>query len=319
MNKTTKTPALFDRHIHGGYGVDFNTCSEEDVLRLCSILPKHGLGAICPTVMTDNADQIRNQIEIIAKAKVKTDKFSTQIFGIHLEGPFINPAKKGIHPQDKILTPSVKNFQSLIPEQLEKEIKIVTLAAESDENLQLTKYLMSKGITVCAGHTLSDGSELSLINQVTHFFNAMPALHHRNINITSKALMDENIFLEIIADHYHINPLMLKMIFSLKKKDKLLLISDALSAAYSGAEKIIFADEEIFIKDNTATDKNGTIAGATKYLDEIIRLNVKKGLLCFDEAVRAGSKNVYDSLRAKMPNDFIEWDENCFVVSEHII
>lgn len=317
MNKT-KTPALFDRHIHGGYGVDFNNCSSDDVEKLCSILPKHGLGAICPTVMTDDKEQITNQIDIISKARKKLKKGDTQIFGIHLEGPFINPQKKGIHPEDKILKPTVKNFQKIVPPSLESEIKIVTLAAELDENLELTKYLKSKNITVSAGHTISKGDELDEIKEVTHFFNAMPALHHRNLNITSKSLMDNNIFLEVIADNFHIAPEMLNMILKVKSKEKIIFISDALSAAYSNQEKIIFAGEEIYIKENTARDKEGTIAGATKYLDEIIRLNTKTGLISFDDGIQFCSQNVYKSLGADMPETYIEWDEDCFVTSAHI-
>lgn len=317
MNKI-KTPALFDRHIHGGYGVDFNNCSSDDIENLCSILPRHGLGAICPTVMTDNASQITNQIDVISKARKKLKKGDTQIFGIHLEGPFINPQKKGIHPENKILEPSVKNFKKIVPEYLEQEIKIVTLAPELDKNLELTKYLKSKGIVVSTGHSMSLGNEFDEISQITHFFNAMPSIHHRNLNVTSKSLMDNNIFLEIIADNFHINPLMLEMILKLKPKDKLIFISDALSASYSGQEKITFAEEEIFIKDNTARDKNGTIAGATKYLDEIIRLNTQNGLISFDDGIQFCSQNVYKSLGAKMPENYIEWDENCFVISAHI-
>ena len=165
---------------------------------------------------------------------------------------------------------------------------------------------------------MSDGKELDQIKEVTHFFNAMPALHHRNLNITSKSLMDNNIFLEVIADNFHIAPDMLKMILKLKSKEKIIFISDALSASYSNQEKIIFAGEEIFIKNNTARDKNGTIAGATKYLDEIIRLNTKTGLISFDDGIRFCSQNVYKSLGADMPENYIEWDKDCFVTSAHI-
>lgn len=318
MTQKTKTPALIDRHLHGGYGVNFNDCTIDEVLELCCKLPAHGLGTIYPTIMTDDAQKICHQTDIISQARKKLEKGSTKIGGIHLEGPFINSQKKGIHPQDKILEPTVENFNKLIPPSLQKEIKIVTLAPELDKNLELTKYLQSLEIVVSIGHTMSNGSELGALNQVTHFFNAMPSLHHRNLNITSKALMNDNVFLEIIGDHFHIDPLMLEMIFKIKPKEKLIFVSDALSAAYSKEEKISFGGEEIFIKDNTARDALGTIAGATKYLDEIIRLNVKNGLLSFEEALDCCSNNVAASLCLELNNDFIEWDEHLRVVSANI-
>ncbi len=318
MQKTIKTPALIDRHIHGGYGVDFNNCSEEDIVFLCQKLVAHGIGAIYPTIMTDDEEKIRKQIQIIKNAKNKLKPNSAKIYGIHLEGPFINPEKRGIHPADKILKPSVENFKKLVPESLWPEIKIVSLAPELDENLELTKFLEKIGITVLAGHTNSLGDELSQIKQITHFFNAMPSIHHREQNITSKALTDDSVSLEIIADGVHIAPLILKMIFKIKPKDKIILISDAIPIAYYDKGSLSFAGEEISIKNGRASNKQGTIAGASLYLDDVIRFLAINNIASFEDAVAFATKNVQASLDIPQNEDYVIWGEDFSIKSVYI-
>jgi len=173
-----KSNLLVEQHFHGAFGIDFSTCKSDDILILAKKLLTHGIGGFFPTLVTDSVENIKHQIEQIKIAKSQQESLKQKsemanILGIHLEGIFINPKKKGIHDEKLFLKPTVENYK-LIEDDL---IKIVTLAPELDENGDLSRYLTLKGIKVQAGHCV--GSDLSKCNGVTHLFNAMSGINHR--------------------------------------------------------------------------------------------------------------------------------------------
>ena len=108
-----KTPLLIEQHFHGGYGVDFSTASVDDVLYLSKEMLKEGIGIIFPTLVTDSVQNIKRQIEVIKTAASKQTEDMAKIAGIHLEGIFLNPAKKGIHDTKYFMTPTVENFKQV--------------------------------------------------------------------------------------------------------------------------------------------------------------------------------------------------------------
>lgn len=249
-------PLLLEQHIHGAYGIDFNTCSVNDVLFVADKLLEHGIGAFFPTLVTDSIENIKRQISIIKEASKKNNR----ILGIHLEGIFINPEKKGIHNPEHFLPLTVDNYK-LIEDDF---IKIVTLAPEFDEGL--IEYLKSKGVKVQAGHCTGWGN----VDGVTHTLNAMAGITHRSESTALKALIEDNIYIEVIADGVHISDDALRLIFKTKPIDKIILISDALPITNSDIKETVFADSKIFYDGIKATSANGTIAGSTTLLDGMI-------------------------------------------------
>ena len=259
-----KTPLIIEQHFHGAYGVDFNKCTKDDVIELAQKLKKIGIGGFFPTLVTDTVENTKRQIGIIKEAS----KECPSVLGIHLEGIFINPEKKGIHNPAHFLPLTVENFKKLEDD----FIKIVTLAPELD--LGLIAYLKEKGIKVQAGHCTGWGD----VDGATHTFNAMSGVTHRGVSTALSTLISDSVYAEIIGDGIHVSDDALKLFFKSKPSDKVILISDALPITYSSLKETTFADSKIFYDGEKATSVDGTIAGSTKLLPEIIKILGKKGL-----------------------------------------
>ncbi len=273
-----KTEGLIETHFHGAFGVDFMNCSADDIVEVAIKIANYGITRIYPTLMTGDIAQIKKQIAAVKKAQEIQPKNSALIGGVHLEGPFINSYKKGIHQEEYILEPKISEFKKLEDD----IIKIVTLAPENDDDRALCKYLRSKGILVQAGHTMT--YDLSECNAITHMFNAMAPLSHKVQNIISSALINDNIFIEIIADGNHVIDDVLKMVFRLKKHNKIMLISDALPQTKSGVESFTFAGQEVAFKNGSFYNANGTLAGSGMLQCDILKRLVQSNLLSFYEA-----------------------------------
>ena len=228
-----------------------------------------GVGGIFPTLVTDTIENLQTQISVIKTAHKKQDSAMARILGVHLEGVFLNPKKKGIHNEKHFLMPTPENFARIEDE----IIKIVTLAPELD--LGLIDHLRKHGVKVQAGHCVGD--DLTKCDGATHIFNAMGEINHRETKTALTALTDDNIYTEVIGDGLHLSDDILELIFRTKPEDKILLISDALPIAKSDLTEMIFADEEVFYDGERATSKSGTIAGSTKLLPDIIKIIGEKG------------------------------------------
>lgn len=312
MKSIIKTNGLIEQHIHGAFGVDFSNCGSDEIIDLSKVLPSQGITMFFPTLVTDSIDNLQKQIKTIKKAQSKQPKDSAKIIGIHLEGPFINQEKSGIHNKNHILLPNLKDFKKIDDE----IIKIVTLAPELDKNYELCSYLKSRNIKVSAGHTLA--SEIDFVNQVTHLFNAMGGIDHKKASTATVALTNDEISTEVIADSIHINDEVLKLIFKTKPADKIILISDALPITHSKHSEMEFWGEKIYLKNNKATNLNGTLAGSAMLLNDIITNIVSKNLLPFDKAIQMATTNLqkYHQLEN---NANIYWDENLNIIKYEFI
>ncbi len=255
---------LIEQHFHGAFGINFSNCTVEGVLYLAKKMKEVGVDGIYPTLVTDTIENIKKQIEVIKTASQNQSEDTARILGIHLEAIFLNPDKKGIHNPKLFMEPNVENYK-LIEDDF---IKIVTIAPELDNGL--IDYLKNKGIKVQAGHCV--GSDLSKCDGVTHLFNAMSGIHHRAESTTLSALLDDSLYVEVIADGIHLSDDIIKLIYKTKPKDKIVLISDCLPCA--GLKEpctFEFAGEIIYYDGTKATSKDGTLAGSTLLLPEIIK------------------------------------------------
>lgn len=272
VNETIITPGLIDQHTHGGFGVNYNSCSEDSIIDIFDKYPEFGITSVVPTLMTDKKEIIKGQINKIKSVKKKLKNKNSKLLGVHLEGPFLNPKNKGIHPNDDIQLPTIQNFKYFEDE----IIKIVTYAPELDENMFLTKYLKDKGIISSAGHSQASSeiiknAQANGLSQLTHIFNAMSPLHHRKPAIVGEGLVNNELYVEVIADELHLHPIILEIIFRTKPKDKIVFISDSLPLAKSNMNSILFGGQEIYNCDNNAVNKDGTFAGSLIFLDDILR------------------------------------------------
>ena len=296
-----KTKPLIEQHIHGCFGVDFNKASVNDILHVSLMLSKASVGGFFPTIVTDSFENTQRAISVIKTAAQKVEKGCAKILGIHLEGIFLNKEKKGIHNPVYFLEPTVENYR-LIEDDF---IKIVTLAPEN--NVDLIDYLNTKGVKVQAGHCV--GGDLRGCSGVTHLFNAMSGINHREPSTALSALVNDDIYTEIIADGVHVSDDTLKLVFKAKPKDKILLVSDSLPCTYSNEKQFVFAGEKIYYDGKKATSATGTIAGSTSLLLDII-----KRLHRLDMFNPQYIENLYNYHNIDI-DGFVEWDDDYDVVN----
>ncbi len=293
---------LIEQHFHGAFGINFNNCTIDDVLYLSKEITKYGIGGIFPTLATDTVDNIKRQIAVIKQAASIQTGGMAKILGVHLEGIFLNPEKKGIHDEKLFLKPTIDNYK-LIEDDF---IKILTYAPEFDENFELAKYLLTKDVKIQAGHCT--GGDLSYCDGATHLFNAMSGIVQRGTSTALTALTDDSIYTEIIADGVHISDAIIRLIFKAKPIDKILLVSDCLPITKSNLKEMEFEGETIYFDGEKATSKDGTIAGSTKFLPDIIKRLGIMGL--FKPQL---IENTYNYHKINL-NGEIEWDDNFNIV-----
>lgn len=302
-----KTKLLIEQHFHGCFGVDLNKATVEQVLELSKKLFQYGIGGVFPTLVTDTLENTRHSIDIIKAASEIQTHDMAKILGIHLEGIFLNPGKKGIHNPEHFLTPTVENYK-LIENDF---IKIVTLAPELDKDFELSKYLLSKGVKVQAGHCT--GGDLACCTGATHLYNAMSGVVHRGKTTALSALIDDNLYTEIIADGVHVSQDALKLLFKSKPLDKIILVSDSLPITKSDKKEMIFADEKVYYDGERAASADGTIAGSTTLLPEIIKRLYKSGLLFSYEEFEQLIENPYHYHNLDIKGS-IEWDDDWNII-----
>ena len=296
-----KTKLIVEPHIHGVFGIDFNKASVEDVLFVAKKMLSYGIGGVFPTLVTDSVENIKRQIGIIKQASELQKEDSAKILGIHLEGIFLNANKKGIHNSEYFLPLTVENYKKVEDD----FIKTITIAPELDEGL--LEYLSDKDIKIQAGHC--EGGNLSYCSGVTHLFNAMKGIAHRGSSTALSALIDDNIYTEIIGDGVHLSDDILKLVFKSKPIDKIILISDALPITYSDLRQTTFADEIIYYDGVKAASKDGTIAASTTLVPAIVNISGKKGF--FNEQF---IENVYNYHKIFIDGE-LEWDNDYNIVS----
>ena len=281
-----KTKLLIEQHFHGCFGIDFNTATVDEVLYLSKEILKYGIGGIFPTLVTDSVENTKHAISVIKEASKRQTPDMAKILGVHLEGIFLNPEKKGIHNSEYFLKPTIENYK-LIEDDF---IKIVTLAPElcsdtlplsegrnlSDFGEGLINYLRLKNIKIQAGHCI--GGDLTCCTGATHLFNAMSGVTHRGSSTALSGLVNDYIYTEIIADGIHVSDEALKLTFKAKPSDKVILISDCLPITKSELKSMIFAGEKVYYDGTKATSKEGTLAGSTTLLPDIIKRLAKQNM-----------------------------------------
>lgn len=221
---------LVDIHVHGAESYDTRTRRQDDIIRMADIHGKRGTSAVIPTVYPGSIEAMRENMAAVRRA-VAAQREGAKIVGVHLEGPFLNPERAGSLDRDSFADPSVEAYTRLI-EDFEDLIKIITFAPELPGALRLIELSREKGFLVHMGHSdatfeQAEEGKRAGATGITHLFNAMRSFHHREPGLAGFGLMDDDVYVEIIADMAHLHPQSLKMIFEMKSPDKIILISDS--------------------------------------------------------------------------------------------
>ena len=296
-----KTELIIENHLHGAFGIDFNFATADEILECAKKLLKRGIGGFFPTFVTDTVENIKKQTQVIKVAKSTQTEDMADILGIHLEGIFMNPKKCGIQDESLFLTPNIENYK-LIEDDF---IKIVTVAPELDEGL--IDYLKSKNVKVQAGHCI--GGDLKGVNGATHLFNAMSGVNHREKSTALSALIDDNIYTEVIMDLVHLNKDILELIIKSKPENKILPVSDCLPISYSDETQMNFCNKPVYYDGVKITSAEGTLAGSALLLDDILRKLYKNGIDGFKYI-----KNLYEYHGLEI-NGYVYWRNNDEIVA----
>jgi N-acetylglucosamine-6-phosphate deacetylase len=276
------SPMGVDLQINGGLGLAFPELSNADLPRLQelqALLWRDGVEAICPTLVTCGIAPLRQALAVLAEARRqhRADQPGSarcRLLGAHLEGPFLAPARRGAHPDQHLVAPSLAALQERISG-FEPEIALVTLAPELEGAAAVIGALRRLDIAVSLGHSGADEQQAAAaftagVGMVTHAFNAMGGLQHRNPGPLAAALLRGDIALGLIADGVHVAPSMAVLLQRLGP-DQVVLVSDALAPYGLGEGQHRWDDRLLIVADGSCRLTDGTLAGVTLPLLEGVR------------------------------------------------
>ena len=299
-------PGLIDTHVHGAGGYDTMDGTANSLTGLSYALLKEGTTAFLATTLSSPQDSLQAVLENITKARrtTLTDCLQAELLGIHLEGPFLTHQYKGAHVSDHI-PPSIPGRDLAVFTQLVKAypglIRIITFAIERMDTAELAAFCQSHGIIPAVGHTAADYMTMTHaatngICRITHAFNAMPGIHHREPGPITAGLLNDDIQLELIADGVHIHPAILEMAFRLKPQNKITLVSDGTRSVGMPDGQYELGGQTTIVKDGIARLTDGTIAGSAYPLLQGVRTVVQVLKRPLYQAVRFASLNPAQTL-----------------------
>lgn len=282
-------PGLIDIHIHGYKGCDASDGKKDELLKIAAELPKNGVTAWCPTTMTIPMNEVQAALDVIGELKNKNK--GAEILGANVEGPFINPAKKGAQDAQYIQKPNIEFVMNN-----QDKIKLLTLAPEQDDDNRFIKYISEHtDITLSVGHTdatyeQTHSAFMNGASHVTHLFNAMTPFSHRAVGVIGAALSDDAVSCELIADTFHVSPVLYKIVAKLKG-NKLVLITDCMRAGGMPDGEYTLGGQPVTVKGVECRLHDGTIAGSILTLNRAVRNFMEHTRLPIYEVVNMASLN----------------------------
>ncbi len=293
LDGMTVTPGFIDLLVHGGGGKGFADDSDESIKTISDFFFSHGTTGMLASLFSKKIDLLKNDVNRIAS--YADNHKDSNIWGIHMEGPFINPLIKGAHKIEYLWEPSVEMWNELNAS-ARGYIKLMTIAPELKGNIDVIRAAASQGVVPSIGHTLAlyDDIEKAIDNgaaHVTHMFNAMRPFHHREPGIMVAALLRNELKVELIADGIHVDPIVMKLLHNIKGSGGIILVTDAIRACGMPDGNYHFMDQKIIVKDKRAFLENGTLAGSTLTMEEAIKNMVQLVGVPLTDAVRMASLN----------------------------
>ncbi|MFF5498329.1 N-acetylglucosamine-6-phosphate deacetylase [Streptomyces aquilus] len=284
-------PGFVDIHNHGGGGASFTSGTADDVVRGIHTHRLHGTTTLVASTVTGDMDFLAQRAGLLSELAEQGD-----IAGIHFEGPFISPCRKGAHSEELLRDPDPADVRKLI-DAARGQARMVTLATELPGGIDSVRLLAEHGVIAAIGHT--DATYEQTVEAIdagatvaTHLFNAMPALGHRTPGPIAALLEDERITVELINDGTHLHPAALQLAFHHKGPDRVAFITDAMDAAGFGDGRYMLGPLEVEVSDGVARlVEGGSIAGSTLTLDRAFKRAVTIDQLPVEDAVAALSAN----------------------------
>lgn len=287
------SPGFIDIHTHGAMGFDILDATDEAIDNISKYHIKNGVTSYIGTIITSSKENIIKAIKNIVNYKHKIN--SSQIIGIHLEGPFFNLEKKGAQPSEYITLPNKDLIVEIIKKSKDK-LKIVSLAPELNGALNIINILKNNNIHVGIAHSNASASETkeaidSGVTIVNHLYNGMRAFSHREPGIIGASLTDDRVYCEIIYDRIHVHDLAVSLALKSKGLDKVILVSDSMMAAGLNDGKYLIGNQKVIVKNNEPRLLSGGLAGSTLNLKTAIENIISHQKLNIREAINLASIN----------------------------
>ncbi|MEV7562249.1 N-acetylglucosamine-6-phosphate deacetylase [Streptomyces sp. NPDC089795] len=305
-------PGFVDMHNHGGGGASFTSGTAEDVLQGVRTHREHGTTTLVASTVTGDLDELARRAALLAELTQQGE-----IAGIHFEGPFINPCRKGAHKEDLLRDPDPAEVRKLI-DAAHGAARMFTLATELPGGLDSVRLLAEHGVIAAIGHTDATYEQTRAAidagaTVATHLFNAMPPLAHREPGPIAALLEDERITVELINDGTHLHPAALELAFHHAGAHRVALITDAMDAAGFGDGTYHLGPLEVEVKHGVARlVEGGSIAGSTLTLDTAFKRSVTLDQLPVESVVQAISANpakligLYDEIGSLEPGKYAD-------------
>lgn len=283
-------PGLVDIHSHGAAGEDFSDGNPEGLKKILRYERSCGITSYCPTSMTFPKERLR---QIFASIKGAQTEEGAKVVGINMEGPFLDPAKKGAHVEKWIAAPDVA-FVRELNQDVDGLVRLVTLAPNMDGAEEFIKE-MHEEVCISLGHTAADYDCASRAmklgaHHVTHLYNAMQPFGHRAPGLIGAAMDDPECMVELICDGYHIHPSAIRAAFRMFGPERVILISDSMRATGMENGTYELGGQEVTVQDRKAVLKDGTLAGSATNLYGCMCKAVEFGIP-LEQAIMAATAN----------------------------
>lgn len=289
-------PGLIDIHSHGAAGEDFSDGNPEGLKKILRYERQSGITSYCPTSMTLPKEKLEKIFRGIKEAEDAGD--GANVVGINMEGPFLDPAKKGAHVEEWIAEPDAE-FVKELNRTSGNRIRLVTLAPNMNGAMEFIREMQGE-VQISLGHTAADyecAAEAMAqgAHHVTHLYNAMQPLAHREPGLIGAAMDDPECMVELICDGYHIHPSVIRATFQMFGPERVILISDSMRAAGMANGTYELGGQEVTVKDRKAVLKDGTLAGSATNLFGCMCKAIEFGVPV-EQAIFAATRNPAESI-----------------------
>jgi N-acetylglucosamine-6-phosphate deacetylase len=294
-------PGFVDIHVHGGAGVDVMRGATDELSRLHRFLTSHGVTGYFPTTVAAPLDETCRSLERLAEVIERTATLTggdgealARPLGIHLEGPFLSHKRRGVHPPEYLIEPTVAIFERLW-QAARGQVRMMTIAPELPGALAVISEAARRGVCVSIGHSdatleAARAGVRAGARHATHTFNAMRPLDHRDPGIVGAVLSDDAVTADLIADGIHVAPEVVKIILLAKRVERSVLITDATAAAGMPDGTYQLGPLQVQVKDGKCT-VDGRLAGSVLTMDRAVRNVTQFAGWGLRDAVRAATLN----------------------------
>ena len=281
LNQKYLGPAFVDVHTHGADGADAMDVSEEALRKISKYLAKEGTANFLATTLTSTKEILKNVLGIVAKLQDK-DIDGANIFGVHMEGPYFSVEYKGAQNEKYMKPAGIKELDEYLSVK-EGLVKLFSISPHNQENLEAIKYLSDRGVIASVGHSAAKYEDvIKAVNygltHATHTYNAMKGFTHREPGVVGAVFNSDEIMAEIIFDKFHVHPEAVRTLIKIKGVDKVVCVTDSMSATGLPEGKYKLGELDVNVKDGQARlAMNDALAGSVLRMDGAFRNLIELG------------------------------------------